>query len=313
MPQRVILLISLCLVFSKIVCAEPWFTGPIFAGAADTIPKGHTNFEVYNQDTIFNGRYNQIASVDSLPLNTDMVLPILSHGFTDWMDVQIATPYLFNSVKGENYNHIGDTSLGIGIQLLEQKKQRYLPDLRLFIQETIPTGKYEQLNPTRLSSDSTGLGSYITAFNLNFGYLAKVFNSHYLRTRFVLNKNFYSSVPVIGFNSFGGSAITDGTANLGTYSIIDLAFEYTLTQNWVAVLEGYYSYGSAIFFNGIFTPTQIGKDIVLVGPNYLATLAPALEYNFTANIGIIGGIWFPVAGKNTSKFTSYIISINAYW
>ena len=305
----------LCIIlFSKITYADPWFTGPILAPAGHTIPRGHTNLEVYGLDVFTNGQYNSSGHVISVPLFKSIIVnPLVTHGFTDWMDFQLSVPYAFNSTQEVNYNRITDTAAGIGIQLVEQKKHQYLPDLRLFIQETFPTGKYEELNPQLLGTDATGLGSYRTQVALNFQYLAELFNLHYLRTRLMLSHLYSSPVHVMGFNSFGGSEITNGTVNSGAENNVDLAFEYTLTQNWVAVMEGYYSQGQSSIFNGILDDIHSGRALPLSDKYYEVGLAPALEYNFTSNVGVIGGVWFPVAGKNTSHFLTYVLAINAYW
>lgn len=229
------------------------------------------------------------------------------------MDIQIGIPYTFNTTQGVSYNRLTDTFLGIGLQISEQKKSKSLPDLRLFIQETFPTGKYEQLNPALLGTDATGLGSYRTLIALDFQYLSQVFDSHYLRTRFMLSRLYSSAVEVTGLNSFGGTPNTRATVHPGIENNINLAFEFTLTQNWVAVMEGYISEGKSTRFDEIFDIINGGAPGILSKEFYEYGLAPALEYNFTANVGVIGGVWFPVAGKNTGHFTNYVLAINAYW
>ena len=42
------------------------------------------------------------------------------------------------------------------------------------------------------------------------------------------------------------------------------------------------------------------------------SMAPALEYNFNANVGIIGGAWFSVAGRNSTQFISWVLALNIY-
>lgn len=294
--------------------AGPWFTGPILAPAGHTVAKGHTNFEFYGLDVNTDGQYTSSGKFRSIPLfNSVLLNPLLTHGFTDWLDVQLSLPYAFNSTQGVHYNRITDTSVGVGIQLFEQKKSKWLPDLRFFIQETFPSGAYELLNPAFLGTDATGLGSYRTLIAANFQYLKELYNSHYLRTRLMISRLYSSKVNVSGINSFGGTANTHGTINPGPEDNVDLAFEYTLTQHWVAVMEGYYSEGQASRFNGILD--IVNDDSTFIGSNqyYEYGLAPALEYNFNANLGIIGGVWFPVKGKNTSHFMTYVLAINAYW
>lgn len=306
---------TLCLIlFTGITYADPWFTGPIFAPAGHTIPRGHTNFELYGLDVFTNGQYDNNAHAHSIPLFRSVVLnPLLTHGFTDWLDFQVSVPYAFNNTQGISYNRITDSSLGAGIQLVEQKGSKWRPDVRFFVQETFPVGKFENLTPAFLGTDATGLGSYRTLLSLNFQYLREIYDAHYLRTRLNISRLISSSVHVHGFNSFGGTINTDGVINPGAEDNVDLAFEYTLTQNWVAVMEGYYSEGQATRFNGIIDIVNDNTGNIGSQQYYEYGLAPALEYNFTPKLGVIGGVWFPVAGKNTSRFITYVLAVNAYW
>lgn len=301
-------------IFSQVTCADPWFTGPILAPAGRTVPRGHTNFELYGLDVNTNGQFNNFGSVNHIPLFASMIVnPLLTHGFTDWLDIQLSLPYAINSTQHMHYDHLADVALGAGFQLVEQKKSKWFPDLRFFVQETFPTRKFEQLNPDLLGVDATGLGTYRTQIAVNVQYLAEVFNSHYLRTRLILSRLISSSVHVTGANSFGGTKNTDGTVHPGPEDNIDLAFEFTLTQNWVAVMEGYISKGQSTNFNGILDIVTEGATGTLSSQYYEYGLAPAIEYNFTDSVGVIGGVWFPVRGKNTSEFITYVVAINAYW
>ncbi|MDI1351694.1 MAG: hypothetical protein PSV35_02830, partial [bacterium] len=153
----------------------------------------------------------------------------------------------------------------MGIQLIEQKGSSKKMDVRILLQETIPTGRYETLNPNAYGTDSTGLGSYQTQIGLNVQYLLAVYNEHYLRTRLILSKLFSGPVQVNGLSSYGGTINTRGRINPGSEQSIDLAFEYTLTQNWVAVMEGTLSKGRATRFNGILDIGNIGEPTPNIG------------------------------------------------
>lgn len=301
--------------FSPIIVADPWFTGPLLAPAGHTVPKGHTNFEFYGLDVLTNGRYDDNGILQDTPLFKSFIMsPILTHGFTDWLDFQVNLPYVFNSTQGQHYNRLTDTSIAAGIQLFEQNGSNRKADIRFLLQQTFPTGKYENLNPLLQGTDSTGAGSYLTEIGLNFQYLRQVFDTHYLRTRLIVSHLFSSQVIVHGLSSYGGTPGTEGVIRPGGEDDIDLAFELTLNQNWVAVLEGTVAAGQATLFNGILDIGNIGgpEDIGKGSYNQKA-LAPALEYNFNANVGLIGGVWFPVGGKNTSHFNTYVLALNAYW
>ncbi|BCA95127.1 hypothetical protein TUM19329_14880 [Legionella antarctica] len=301
--------------FSNPGFTGPWFTGPILAPAGHTIPKGHTNVEFYSLHVSTDGRYNDSGTIIHTPLFRSFVTnPVMTHGFNDWLDVQLTLPYTFNSTRGVSYNRLTDITTALGFQLVEQNGSPKRADVRILLQQTFPTGKYENLNPAFLGTDSTGLGSYQTLVGLDLQYLLEVIQSHYLRTRLILSYLHASPVKVHGLNSYGGTINTNGRIARGGEYDADLAFEFTLTQNWVAVMEGTISRGQSTVFNGILDIGNIGAPVNIRGNDYSArTLAPALEYNFNANVGLIGGVWFPVSGKNTSHFRTYVLALNAYW
>ena len=301
--------------FSKYGFAGPWFTGPILAPAGHTVARGHTNFEIYGLHVSTDGRYDNSGTIIHTPLFRSFVTnPILTHGFTDWLDVQLTVPYVFNSTLGVNYNRLTDITTALGIQLVEQKGSPKRADVRILIQETFPTGKFENLNPGFLGTDSTGLGSYQTQVGLDLQYLLEVFKTHYLRTRLILTHLYAAPVTVHGLNSYGGTVNTIGRIKGGSENNADLAFEFTLTQHWVAVMEGTITRGESTVFNGILDIGNIGAPINIGGGHYSSkTLAPALEYNFNENVGLIGGVWFPVSGRNSSHFRTYVLALNAYW
>ena len=61
-----------------------------------------------------------------------------------------------------------------------------------------------------------------------------------------------------------------------------------------------------------FTPGGTVESVGGRGGNQ-ASLAPAIEYNFTAQLGIIAGVWFSVTGPHAGEFTSNTIAINYYF
>ncbi len=312
MLYKMVAIISSFFIISHASATDPWFTGPIFAPGGRTIPRGHTNFEIYGIGLNSGGQYNQSGVFVPTPrFRSRVANPILGHGFTDWLDAQIIVPYAYNSTLGANYQHLTDVSAVIGLQVLEQKDSRIKPNLRVTVQQVFPTGRFERLNPQFFGTDATGYGSYQTIVAFNFQHLAEVFQSHYLRTRLSLSHLYAGPVTIHGLSSYGGSEDTFGRIRPGSENDIDLAFEYTVTQNWVAVMEGYISKGDATRFNGLLAT---GNFATPGSANYYEeALAPAIEYNFNANVGIIGGVWFPIKGRSTADYTTYVLALNAFW
>lgn len=291
------------LFFAHTALASPWFTGPLLAPSGKTIPAGHFNFEPYAFYSTFPAGFRNIE-----------VIPIVTAGINDFMDLQTSLPYDYNWDGGEHGNGIGDFSIALGFQALRQKDKSWLPDLRVVLQEIIPTGRFDHLDPKKLSTDETGTGSYQTILGFNFQKLFTLSNDHYLRTRLSLAAAFSSVVYVEGANAFGGNRLTRGKVNPGNSYSIDGAVEYTLNQHWVPVMEVLYAHSNSTSFIGNpgFTPGGSFANVGGAGGDS-ASLAPAIEYNFTATLGIIGGVWFSVTGPHSGKFTSTAVAVNYFF
>ncbi len=293
----------LLLLFCQIASASPWMTGPLLAPAGRTVPVGHVNFEPYGFYTLYPHQFRNVE-----------VTPVLTTGVTSFIDVQASLPLDISWDRGQRGSGIGDTNLGFGVQILRQKENSWLPDLRIVVQEVFPTGKYQDLNPTHLGTDQTGAGSYQTFVGFNFQRLSEFSNEHYLRTRFSFVAATENLVHVHGFNVYGGSATTNGIVRPDNSYSADLAFEYALTQNWVGVFEGLYVNSGSSRFTGNpgFTPGGTVSGIGGGGSNQ-GSLAPAIEYNFSAQLGLIFGVWFSVTGPQAGQFVANSLALNWYF
>lgn len=307
-----LLLLSL---LSPVFYAGPWFTGPLLAPAGHTIPAGHTNLEIYSFFTNLLGVYTTYGTISPTPDNRNLIVnPIFSHGLSDQVDFQFSPPYNYNRNMNQRYRHIGDVTAALGYQLLEQKESLWKPDLRLTVLEIFPTGGYEALDPINNGTDGTGLGSYQTAFNLNFQLVENIYSTYYLRTRLSLGYVYAAPVQIQGVSVYGGGESTFGRVRLGNQISADLAFELSVTQNWVLVMETFTARRNASIFSGSpglndqGLPNEVGLAL-----NKNLTLAPAIEYNFSSNIGLIGGLWFTTRGRSTADFASAVIALNMYW
>lgn len=286
----------------------PWMTGPLLAPAGHTIPAGHVNFEPYFFITDDFGTYNNAWNVTTMPsLLTYQPDMVLSYGLSKHFDLQASIPYSFNTEEGQSSNGISDSSLILGFQALESNPHGIRPDLRVTLAETFPFGRYKNLNPIRLGTDVTGSGSFQTSFGLNFQKTTQ-FSRRFLRSRLSLIYTVPSSVHVNGVNAYGGALNTDGKVHLGNKFTADLGFEYTLTQQWVPALDVVYTTSDASSFSGNLGSATSNSS----GSGMQFSIAPAIEYNFSANLGLIVGAWFSVAGHNATDFDSYIIAINYY-
>ena len=304
-------LLNIC----SLIHAAPWFTGPILAPGGKTIPLGHVNIEFYGFATRVTGTYdNHGKKINTSLFESEQANPIISYGLADWVDAQLSLHYTFNQSQGFRGQHIADTSIVLGFQALTQKPGSWIPNLRIALQEIFPTGRIAGLNPTDKGTGVTGAGANQSVVSLNFQDLTQFSNVHYLRTRLSLAYLYGHPYSLTKTDDFVGPIVPKGDIKPGELVSADLAGEFTMTQNWVAVMEAYSFYHTASSFRGTAGIDENGQ-LTAIGHNalYEVTLAPALEYNFTENYGLIGGVWFTTNGKSAPVFTSLVLAFNAFW
>ncbi|AHE67004.1 hypothetical protein [Legionella oakridgensis] len=310
---------SICLAACFVICdlayGDPWFTGPLLAPSGKTIPRGHVNLETYGFYTENSGMFDRHWKLIEGPASQNIQInPLFSYGLTDFMDLQFSLPYVINRSQGQTGRHIGDTAASLGLQVLKQNQSWWRPDLRVSLQQVFPTGRYEEFNPINQGTAATGIGSYQTALGFNFQHLNVIGQTHYFRQRLSLTYLYAASVNIRGHNSYGGNMDTKGSIKPGNLSSVDLAGELSITQNWVAVMEAYYFIRGASKFQGNPGFNTQGLPLT-IGHATIAelSLAPAIEYNFSANYGIIAGVWFSSRGKDAPDFMSTVVAFNAFW
>lgn len=310
---------------------QPWFTGPLLAAGATTIPVGHWNIQPYFFATQVPAHYNNHWHAQNVPdfwsLSTTVPAWI---GLTDWMDIQIQPAWSWNHHQGfGGHWAIGDLGVQVEFQLFRDDfpPKSWIPSIKFGIRETMPTGKYRNLDPKKGGTDQGGGGSWETSFVLAMGRVFHLSGVHYMTARVNGVYTLFAPVHVKGFNAYGGGYGTDGTVYPKPSFLLDFGMEVSLTKNWAFAMDlvGVWHKGNK--FSGdpgslpqpAGTPT-VGSGNVFAHPvasnsslsSIQYSIAPAIEYNFNADLGIIFGPWITLGGKNSSKFYSAVLSVNYY-
>ncbi|MDE3046130.1 MAG: hypothetical protein KGJ02_05755 [Verrucomicrobiota bacterium] len=288
---------------------NPWYSGPLLTGSATMAAPGQAIAQPYFFATDTYGHFNHEREAvsnlhNSWNLNGFMWLQT---GLNSWMDTVLTFQYNGNWYDGQQSGGFGDTALQLGVKLLTQGL--WVPAIKLFFNEQFPTGRYDNFSSTKLGTQAVGSGTYVTGFTLNMAKLLLWQTLHPLNLRLSLNYYVPTKVHVQGYNTYGGGRGTDGTAHPGQSFKISMGTEFSLTQKWVLSNDVVYIYQGPTRFTGQAgykadgSPATVGS-----GSNDQLSLAPAIEYNPTPNLGIIGGAWFSVYGRNAGNFVSAIVS-----
>jgi hypothetical protein len=290
---------------------DPWYAGPLLAGSAHILDAGKAGIQPYFFYTDNYAQYDRHGKSHKIP-HLHQINPVfnLQVGIYDKrIDGMITCQAMYNKRQGLSSMNYMDTTLFLRYGIVPESK--YYPAVLIAVRESFPTGKYNRLSAHKNGVDATGNGSYQTSVILNFGKVIWWVWTHPLSVRLSNIYTFYSShVPVKSFNAYGGGYGTRGKVHLGNAISSDFGLEYSFTKHWVFALDMLYSFTEKATFRGALGSTASGQTASVGSPfNDQLSLAPALEYNPTADLGVIAGVWFSVWGRNSSNFVSAVASV----
>jgi hypothetical protein len=197
---------------------------------------------------------------------------------------------------------------------LKDKKGTWIPDFRVLLQESFPTGKYDHLNPNKNGADIGGIGTYQTGFIIVTRKIFYTFPSH----PYNFNLNLYyllsTKTKVKDFSVFGGGFGTRGVVSPGNQFIGNLGIEFSINRNFVLGTDIHYEHRDKSPFHG---KPGLLKDGTIAKVGLPSTdrwsLAPCLEYSYSDALSLAGGVWFTVAGRNVTGFVSGVFNVYYYF
>lgn len=288
----------------------PWFTGPLLAPSAVNVSPGHYVLEPYLFYFVNNGVYDEHWRAHSTPHFYSTQAQLLTViGLTKSVELRLAPQAFYNTSQGAHYTNVGDFPVGFGFQLVRADVSDPWPSAKLILRASIPIGKYQHLNPDKNKTDAIGSGSWEPTVTLAFSKLFHTAPTHYLSSRLVFTYLLGTGVHVRGFNSYGGASDTRGTVHRGGVFSVDWSVEYNFSRHWAFACDLLYTHNNKNRFSG----NPGGQNAVNFAPSKEQfSLAPALEYNWTDNVGVIAGPWFTFLGRNNGRFIAGVIAVNIY-
>ncbi len=302
----------------------PMYTGPFFADGATNTSQGKISTSFTTYYVVNHGSYDKSWHESNIT-DTKILIPSLSltAGITRWLDFNFSASLNKAWQKEMKATDWRDLSIQMGFQLLKEKKNTLKPNLRIFVKESFPTGKYQDLNYYKNYIDATGTGAYETTLGISTSKIFYFWSCHPLKI--LINGSFLvpTHVRVNTGNIYTGLLPAYGTVSPGKTFMGIFAFNFSFTKRFSFSMDTIYLYISKTRFKGIrviatepLTPiTPINVSLAPTQPPALVisqvnsrsailTLSPALEYNFYEDLGIILTYWFSVTGKNQPAFRS---------
>ncbi len=291
----------------------PWLTGPLLTPSGHVVPAGHFNAEPYLFVNVGKGIYNAEWDSVSIPnfYNITTQQPLQFGLVKDW-DFQFVPQFSWNHTDGASKWVLNDLPIATDYQVVSDRPGTWWPGVKMTLGLNLPIGKYQKLEAKKKGTDIGGSGSWAPALSLVMSRLFYFGNHHYFAPRFATTYTFQTPVHVKGFNSYGGGHGTHGKAFPGNKLAVLLGMEYTLTQQLALALDIDYTHTDKSRFSGHRGRTAGVHNRVKLPSSEQVSLAPAIEYNWSAYVGMIAGVWFTVAGRNSADFINGVIAINIY-
>jgi hypothetical protein len=283
---------------------EAWWTGPLLAASASTLPQGHFLVEPYLFDVMTYGRLDAEGNRVSTPHENDFgSQSYVLYGVTDRISAGIIPRFGYlKSSQGPSSPGLqaGDLTLQAQYRLTQFQEGSWVPTLSFVVGETVPTGKYDRLD--RHPGDGFGAGAYTTILSLYSQEYFWLSTGRILRMRLDLSYSLSSRVGLQGVSVYGTGAGFSGHAQPGDAFTGDVSWEYSVTRNWVLAFDVVYEHDAST--------TVTGSHSAASGESWSLGVAPAIEYNFNSRIGVIAGTRIIPTGRNTSLSVTPVAAIN---
>ena len=296
---------------------DAWWTGPLLAPNAATMPQGHWLIEPYVYDLMPYGRFDGNGTLRSTGAGHDIgSQTYIEYGLADGLTLGLIPRFgLHESSAGQDSSGLalGDITLQAAYGLRRFQQGSWIPASSLVIGETFPTGKYDRLDGR--TDGALGSGAYATTLSLYSQTYLWLPNGRILRARLDLSYSISRRATLRDESIYGTSAGFSGFVRPGPTLVGDLAFEYSLTRSWVLATDIDWQHDGNTRVTGAYAsaaapPAQYVQDF---GSDELLYFAPAIEYNWSASMGVIAGARIAALGRNITATVTPVAAINMYF
>ncbi|HEY3812282.1 MAG TPA: transporter [Caulobacteraceae bacterium] len=287
---------------------DAWWTGPLLANTAATLPQGHFAGETYVFDGATTGRYDTRGRWQGAAHADDYgSQSFVTYGVTDRFTLALIPRLSYDRIgRGQSSAEVGfgDVTLMGQYKLNQFREGSWLPTSSIALAETFPTGRYDRLDRP---ADGFGGGAYtsqVSWYNQTYWWAP---TGRIVRARLDFTWSTSSRAAVEGVSVFGTPAGFHGNGKPGDSLLSILSFEYNASRHWVAAVDVADERFAGTVVDGTVGPAQYRANSGWGGVRFVA---PAVEYNWNGNVGLIVGARIPVGGRNTSAGVTPVAALN---
>jgi hypothetical protein len=285
-----------------------WFTGSLEAPSPALPKAGMLAVEPYVVYTSNTGAYGDGWRHYAVANDVDSVqsLTVLKYALTDRLTIE-ALPSFAHAWNGQaSATGLGDLPTEFEYRFNDENNRTGAPSVTAELGLSFPSGQYQ-----RLSSALAGLGSgaYTLKEGLLFQSLFDTADHHPVRLRFygALFEALHD-VALTDISVYGTSAGFRGHVAPASSGELGVGAGYALDERWVLAFDLVGNHAAASDPRG----TDATGAVVHVSGSASSSvaLAPAVEYNWSGNIGVIAGAEFSAGGRNTASYVAPQIALS---
>ncbi|QHI96280.1 hypothetical protein GT348_08630 [Aristophania vespae] len=275
---------------------EQWYTGSLFSPSPALPEAGMAAAEPYVSAGVPIGAYNSSGALKKNKAQTSISNYVLmKYAVTDHLSLYLLPTYSYS--WGNHTKHSGVKFNDLPFELQYRFTPHYSPSFTVFLGFNAPVGSY-----TNLANASEGVGRGV--WSIRYGVHSQLvypFFSHAMRIRLwaVANQP-VSSARLRNISSYGTEKGFAGRGHAGPTGNEGMSLEFGITKKWVIALDLYHNWAASNEIKGLYRQTK-KHYYNRTGWSGLFNVGPALEYNWSPNMGAIAGVILPVAGHNASR------------
>ena len=284
-----------------------WFTGSLEAPSPALPRAGLIALEPYEVFINATGAYDNVGQRYDVPNQARQFesLLVFKYGITDRLTVQALPSASHVSGQQSHFTGVGDFPVELEYRFNDENNRTGWPSVTTSLGVSLPTGDYQRL---RSANDGLGSGVYMLKEELLFQNLFDMPNDHPLRIRvYGAALESLDSANISGISSYGTDNEFLGSVKPGVSFQTGIGASYALTQRWVLALDFLQKYGRGFRTTGV----DVGGGVVSSRRVSTAStaIAPAVEYNWSGSVGVIAGVAFTTAGRNTGAYVAPQIAL----
>jgi hypothetical protein len=295
---------------------DAWWTGPLLAPSAGTLPHGHWLIEPYVYDLMTYGHFDRNRTLRSTAAAHQFgSQTYIEYGLVDRFTLGLIPRLGFHeSSAGQDSSGfaVGDVTLQGAYGLTQFRQGSWIPATSFVLGETFPTGKYDRLSGA--TDGALGSGAYSTTLSLYSQTYLWMPNGRILRARLDLSYQLSGWASVRGESVYGTAEGFEGRAHPGPSFFGDLGFEYSATKKWVLAADVWWEHDGNTRVEGGYLPMLTSSlpayAVQNLGSDDLLYLAPAIEYNWSSRMGVIAGARVAAKGRDVTATVAPVAAIN---